>query len=99
MLGQHWQMAQAAEPKQLKREILNHEEYFWPTSCNIQLIQQFMVGLPCCSATQGDDGPHCGALGLSFSSSLKISWFFGRFQSKVLNSGPLGNCTGPLKDA
>ena len=35
MLGQHWQMAQAAEPKQLKREILNHEEYFWPTSCNI----------------------------------------------------------------
>ena len=23
MLGQHWQMAQAAEPKQLKREILS----------------------------------------------------------------------------
>ena len=40
MLGQHWQMAQAAEPKQLKREILserilNHAEDFWPISCNI----------------------------------------------------------------
>ena len=40
MLGQHWQMAQAAEPKQLKREILSERilsqvEDFWPTSCNI----------------------------------------------------------------
>ena len=48
MLGQHWQMAQAAEPKQLKREILSERilsqvEDFWPTSCNIYVVDQTII--------------------------------------------------------
>ena len=74
MLGQHWQIAQAAEPKQLKRKKL---KICWQVFIS-DLISNVQESIPGCSAAQGDDGPHCWPLyKFTFSSNLKFSWSVG----------------------
>ena len=61
MLGQHWQIAQAAEPKQLKRRKVLEKCQAFISDFDIKCpgIYVLFKAIPGCSAAQGDDGPHC----------------------------------------
>ena len=84
MLGQHWQIAHAADPKQLKWINFKFWKYvfgtYYPINCMTTAghDQQFIILIasvsPSSSATQGDDGPHSRLTykSLFVSSSLKL---------------------------